>query len=77
MKAERVDEGRSSQGIGLSGYEMALLKMVAEGSSPAEMAEAMATTRSAVLRQLSLIRLKLNVSTDVQAVALATERGWI
>jgi len=77
MKAERVDEGRNSQGVGLSSYEMALLKMVAEGSSPAEMAEAMATTRSAVLRQLSLIRLKLNVSTDVQAVALATERGWI
>lgn len=77
MKAERVNEDRGTQGVGLTSYELTVLAMMAEGADLAEIAEATATTREAVNKQISLIRFKLNVPTDVQAVVLAQERGWI
>ena len=77
MKAGTLNERPDKQRPGLSTYELALLRMVTDELEPSEMAEELASTGSAVQRQLSLIRLKLGVSTDLQAVEVAQARGWI
>ena len=77
MKAGDLNERTDKQSPGLSTYELALLRMVMDEVDPSEMAEELASTGSAVQRQLSLIRLKLGVSTDLQAAEVAKARGWI
>lgn len=77
MKAERLNERSGNNGPALSTYELALMRMVVEQRTIAEMAEELASTRSAVHRQLSLIRFKLGVSTDLQAAEVARARDWI
>lgn len=77
MKAEALNERPEKSGPALSNYELALMRMVLEDLDPAEMAETLASTRSAVQQQLSLIRFKLGVNNDLQAAELAKARGWI
>lgn len=77
MKAGNLNERPDRQVAGLSAYELALLRMVTEGLGPSEMAEELASTGSAVQRQLSLIRLKLGATTDLQAAEVARARGWM
>lgn len=77
MKAATLNERPENHGPGLSTYERALMSMVVEGRTLAEMAEELAWTRAAVQRQLSLIRFKLGVTTDLQATEVARARGWI
>lgn len=77
MKAGNLNERTDKQSPALSTYELALLRMVIDELDPSEMAEELALTGSAVQRQLALIRLKLGVTTDLQAAAIAKERGWL
>lgn len=77
MKAGNLNERTDKQSPGLSTYELALLRMVLDDLDASQMAEELASTGSAVQRQLSLIRLKLGVTTDLQAAEVAKGRGWI
>jgi DNA-binding NarL/FixJ family response regulator len=63
--------------FGLTEEEIALLKLVAAGSTKREIAQQMYWGETAVKRKLSLIFEKLNVTDRAQAIAVAVRHGLI
>ncbi|MFT7475015.1 MAG: two-component system nitrate/nitrite response regulator NarL [Verrucomicrobiales bacterium] len=60
----------------LTGRESTILRELMAGRSPAEISEASYVAISTVRSQVKAILRKLNVSSQLQAVALANEAGW-
>ena len=63
--------------FGLSGKEIELLRLVAEGDTNEEIANRMYWSKTTVKRKLSDVYLKLNASDRAQAVAVAMRHGLI
>jgi DNA-binding NarL/FixJ family response regulator len=74
-----IDRSRRSAGtvVDLTGREIEVLQLVAEGWPPTEIAEQLSISRKTVSSHMQRIFTKLGVHTRAQAVAVAYEAGLI
>jgi DNA-binding NarL/FixJ family response regulator len=70
-------EPRSHEGVSLTDRERQVLRLVAEGFPNKQIAGALGITASTVKFHLASAYRKLGVDNRAQAVAKATQKGWI
>ncbi len=70
-------QARAVMACPLSARELEVVRLLAAGMVPKQIAQALALSTSTVRNHLHRIYTRLGVSHRTQAVVLATERGWI